>query len=291
LSDRLVVEKSARQRRIEGVILFVMPPVVASACRVYLGPGLWQIPIVLLGFVVISFGGNVVALRSGGELMTPAERYRRDLMRMASRPVWSSLFRSFAFWLILTLSMALPMSAGVPQGSLFIFPYSIVGAGVCSGLSVFYRRRVGSKISTTPQPLPRQPPWVWLRAYAPYRIITVATSIGVYLVAHHFSNPNNILILLVGCWLGLVIEVLLRSRKIKNAPLLWHDLGFLQALATAVVQLGIPFAIFFGLVGALTEGRFDIVVGLSAVAGFVGGILFILGFWALAKLNTVKASA
>lgn len=293
MSDRLVVEKSARQRRIEGVILFVMPPIVALACRVCLGPGLWQIPIILLGFVIISVVGNVVAVRSGGELMAPAERYRRTLARIASDPLWSVLLWTFAFYFSLLSSLTMPMT---DQGHMlqlvtFQLPLAVAGALLATGICVFYLRKVASKTATAMPPLPKQLPWIWLRNYVPFRAVTMVGIVFGYFAALGFSDPTNLLILMAGFTVGQIIETVLLSRRIKNAPLLWSDLGFFAALVTAIVQGGIPFALFVGFMGALTAGKFDIVSAVFALAGFVGGVFLVLCLWAVRKINTVKAKA
>ena len=289
MSDRLVVEKSARQRWIEGVILFVLPPAIALACRFYVGPGLWQIPIILFGLITLSILGNAVAVKTGGALMTPAERYRRTLQRMMSRSVWVSLLQSFAFWLVLNLSMLLPMSSEGGLSLLLVCSFSIFGAAVCSALSVLYRRRVGTRFSDTEHPLTSASPAAWLRAYAPLRLISIATIGAGYLVGRHFAFPVDLIVLLVGATLGSALETWIQSRRIKTVPLLWYDLGFRQALLVALATHGLSFTLYFGFMTALIEQKFDIGAALSALGGGVGGVLLGLSIWGLAKLNMVKS--
>ncbi|HWA90148.1 MAG TPA: hypothetical protein VG889_08955 [Rhizomicrobium sp.] len=79
MSDILVVEKSDRQRKVEPALLYIVPPVVALACRIFLGPGFRQIPLILLQFALQSLVGHRIALGLGGERVTPEERRRHDL--------------------------------------------------------------------------------------------------------------------------------------------------------------------------------------------------------------------
>lgn len=266
-----------------------MPPAIALACRVYLGPGLWQTPLILLGLIILSILGNLVAVRTDGALMTPTERYRRTLQRMMSRSVWVSLFGSFAFWLVLMLSMLLPMSDRGAKDLPLLCLFSIFGAAVCSAVTVLYRRRVGTRFSDMERPLTSATPAAWLRAYAPLRLISVAT-IGVgYLVGRHFAFPVDLIVLLVGTTLGSALETWIQSRRIKTVPLLWPDLGFRQALLAALVTHGLTFTFYFGFLAALIEQKFDIGAALSALGGGAGGVLLGLSLWGLAKLNTVKS--
>lgn len=273
--------------------MYAMPPIVAAACRFLIGAGPWQIPIILSAFVAQSLIGNAVALRAGGELVPPVERWRRGVARIAARPPMSSFLWTFLFFLLLLLSLLLPMAEepNVSRDLGFAALISVGGSLVSSGLCLFILRAQARQIESTDAPPVQQSPWTWLRHSTPLRGICIAGIVLGYFAARFFPWPVSLLFLWGGMLLGQVVETLTRARWAKKGPVLWNNFGFGAMLAAGAVQLGVPFALFFGLMERLTVGSFDLATAVFAVAGFAGGVLYIFVIWGLARLNSVKAKA
>jgi hypothetical protein len=297
LTERLVVEKGPRQRRIEGYLYLVIPPLIGALCWHYLGSGVWQIPAILIALIAMSLIGNAIAIRLGGELMSPTERWRRGLARIAEQPLPLLLFWMFLLYFLLFLSMLLPMvrANDVPHEIPFMLGITLPGSAICSGLCAYYLRSQASTAAASVQsPLSLQAPWPWLAASLRFRLIGLLGLVGGYLVGRGLSFSLSLVALLAGSWLGLIVETAVKNRFAKPGPVLWHNFSFPAALATGASLQGIYFAVFFGFMALLTPETADehsqiIVVSIFALAGFFAGVLFALIPWALARFNSVKA--
>lgn len=295
MSERLVVEKGPRQRRVEGVLYFVLPPLIGAASRALLGPGLWQIPAILFAFVVLSLVGNSVAIRLGGELISPAERWRRTMERLRALSLRSMLFWMFLFYLLLFLGLDAPMirmpfswdEGGVMLGLIFS------GAVVSTGLCGFYLRKQAATLNREAQIVaPPQAPWPWLAKSLPFNFIGVAGIAIGYAIGSKFSDGLGFLAITAGAFGGLIVQTIARSRLAQEGPVLWHNFGFGAAIAAGASSYGIYFATLVGcmeLLFARTSGRTTGGIVLFALGGFVAGILFALIPWALARFNSVNA--
>lgn len=295
MTERLVVDKGPRQRNIEGYLYLILPPTIGALCWHYLGDGLWQIPAILLAFIVMSVVGNAIAVRLGGELVTPIERRRRMLERLGAQSLPSMLFWMFLFYLLLFLGLYAPMiklplsweEGGVVLGLIFS------GATVCTGICGFYMRGQiaasgrDAQIATSPRA-----PWLWLAKNLPFTFIGVAGIAIGYVIGSRFSDTTALLVLMAGAFGGLIVQTIAKSWLTKDAPILWHDFSFGAAVAAGASLYGIYFAAFVGcseLLFAHVSGRTAGGIVLFALGGFLGGILFAVVAWALAHFNTVKA--
>lgn len=290
----MVVEKSAGQRRVEGVLYFLVPPLAAGLCRAAFGPGLWQIPVIVLAFAVMSLAGTALALRFGGVLMTPLERWRRSLMRIAAAPLWSNSLGLFGFYLVLLLSITLPMLGDAPpRGTVIVtLAISTLGAFLMAWLSLAYLLRQAAQLAARePARSTPQNPWIWLRTTAPYRLITLACIVGGYVAAAQLSGPYRVVLLLAATWLGLVAESLVKARRSAADPVLWHNFSFAAALGAGAAINGSTFALFFGLAARLGFQGDDAVAWFFALVGLAAGVLAALVPWALARLNSFKGKA
>ena len=293
LTERLVVDKGPRQRRIEGILYFVLPPTVGLLCWHYLGWGLWQIPAIVLAFIIMSLMGTAIAVRLGGELITPVERWRRNMERLAKYSLWSMLFWLFVFYALLFVGMVAPMTPpDVPSEAVrFIFVTSVSGAAVGSVFCTFYLRSKMSAGEKSPEPVAApDAPWPWLARSLPFRVIGLIGLIASYWVAQRFSGATALFVLLAGTWLTSAIESAIKNRSLKAAPVLWNNFSFSAALAAGALLYGIYFGLFCGLTDSLALRPDEGVVhaALAAATGFAIGILLALIPWAVAHLNTVK---
>lgn len=87
MAEKLVVEKSRLQRRIEGTLLVVLPPLVGAALWWHTrgGTPLNALAVVAAFFLVSPLGGLIASFGPGGHI-TPDERMRRTLARLTARP-------------------------------------------------------------------------------------------------------------------------------------------------------------------------------------------------------------
>jgi len=297
MSERLVVEKGPRQRRIEGVLYYILPPLIGVTCRYFLGQGPWQVPAIVGAFVILSLAGNAIAIRLGGELITPAERWRRSMKRIAATPLPSLLFWMFVFYLLLLAGLNAPMMRPRPSREelSFLLGLIFVGAAVSTGICSYYLRRRAAVVATdTSAPPPAESPWRWLVKAAPFRVIGVAGPVGGYLIARGYSGTAAFSILLAGSLAGLVVQSVVTVRLVGRAPLLWHNFSFGAALAMGVSSYGIYFAVLSGLMELVAIDAHEpdriLMAWIFAAGGFGLGLLFALVPWALARFNTVKVN-
>jgi len=288
-SERLVVEKSLRQLRVEGLIRIIFPPLIAVGCYRFLGPGLWQVPLILFSLATIAVVSNQIALFAGGRLVTPAERWRRQMERLSTRPASSVFFWTFLFCLDLMLSLTVPMASIEEFWNLrwLMLPLLVSCALFASAFSVLFMRRQARFLRAEHEPLQLQSPWEWIRKTAPLRVITIAAAVVGYFVARNFSSPLCLLIFAAVFWIGFALEGAIRIRMASSKPLLWTNFSFPAMLATGMLHHGIPFALLVGFMDALMNGV-GVVSAILGAGGFLAGILIAFGFWAVAKLNTVR---
>src|SRR6185312_3743108 len=292
MADVLVVEKSARQRKIETVLLYLMPLGIGAACRFLVGPGLWQVPAILLYLVAQSLIGNAIALRIGGELVTPEERWRRAVLRMMESPLGAQVAWSFLFFLLLFSGLCLPMAEHFDrQAALLLAGLASGGAAVASLICLYYVRSMARQQAASEHKVVQEEPWAFIRAslkLRPVGLLLMVLGLGVVM---RFGPITDVLILLAFYWAGAAAESVLRTRVSRGGPLLWPSLGFGAMLTYGALQPGLSFALFAGSIEYLSERVADWMTWLAALAGFVGGVLYVAVMWGLAKFNSVKRPA
>lgn len=281
--------KSERQSRIERWVRFAFPPLAGAVCYRFLGPGLWQVPAILLGFVVIALISNRIALARGGRLVTPAERWRLQMERMKRYAAWVVFLWTFLFFVDLQASLIVPMAPLQALATMFWFiaPLLVGSTAIATLVCVRYLRRQARLMDAEQAPLPLQSPWLWIRKTAPLKIILVGAAIAGYIIARSFPSPTSIIVFTTIFIAGFIAEFVARTRVIKPLPLLWSSFSFGAMLAIGLQLYAVPFALLLGLMDASVNGP-GITSAILGVGGFVFGLLLAFGFWAVAKLNSVR---
>jgi hypothetical protein len=292
VSYRLVVDKSQRQRRIEGILIIVLPAIIASGLRLWLGPSPFISVVAFFVFFAIVPVGGAIAAFGLGERITIDERMRRILERAAKGSFWRSVVWMTVAYGMLMLSATLPMVPLVelPSFARWIVPLCMFGGASCSLICAIYirlsKRRYDKSESSVEQ---YTSPWQWLVRFLPIQYLCNGASLtAVYFVAWRFDGIERLFVLLGGYMLGAVLEAVLAGLILRRKPILWHQFGFGMALLTSVLRMGVLMGAVFWLIGRLLCGLEGADVWILAGAGFAVGTLFMLAIWALSRLNDMR---
>lgn len=296
MAERLVAEKSRPQRRIEGVMLAVLPPLVGFTLWWRHGAEPLNLLAVLAAFFLVSPLGGLIASFGSGERITPDEWMRRTLERMAEMP-----FIVVAGWSWITYS-SLFLSALFSGCSAEFLPRIFVLVPVllaitfgCAVLVTYQLRRWHSRYDPAQAAERYRTVGEWLKERLPLQIVCVGAGFAAGFVAAHFVSEPYIGLTLGAGWLaGIALETMVAERILKKKPLLWSQVGFGGALAISMARFGLTFAGFFVLYGllqpvvGLAEGFAIFFAVTLAISGFVMGTVLMMIFWALARLGDMR---
>ncbi len=301
MAERLVVQKSRRQRRIEAVLLIVLPPLLGGWLW-YRGGGtpLNALVVVTVFFLVTPMGGLIASFGSG-ERITPDERMRRALERAARMP-----FAVLAGWTWITYTsvfLSALLAAATPAFAKTLLGFTPAFAGVtlaCALLVTFQLRRWYRHYDPARPAERYQSVGQWLKEFLPVEIVCVGAGlVAGFVVAHFVPNPYVGVTLGGGWLLGIGFEAVVADRVLRRKPLLWSQVGFRGALTIAMARMGLMFAAFSMLFGLLQPiGLSDlpyewlvttVFVIVAGLVGFVFGTLLMLVMWALARLGDARA--
>jgi hypothetical protein len=299
---QLVVEKSRRQRHIEGVLLIVLPPLTGAALRWGTGAGASNLLAVMAVFLLVSPLGSLVASFGPGERIAPEERMRRALARLAAKP-----FAVVAGWSWLTYSsvfLSALFSAGDEQYIRMlvgIVPYLLGATFLCAAMATFQCRRWYLRYDPAKPAERYASAGQWLKEQMPIQLACVSVGLAAGFIAAHLVTPNYTGITLGAGWLcGIAAEAVIASRILRKKPLLWSQLGFGSAALIGLARMGLNFAGFFVLfmllefpVSLRDEPLAPVAVAVMLVLAVVLGLLFgtvmTLAMWALARLGDLRA--
>lgn len=291
MAERFVRDKSARQHRVEGLLFYLLPTVIAGSSLFVSGwIRLLASPLALISFYAISPIGNLFATAFGsGEKIAPEERWRRNINRATSVSGWRLFGSLFFLYTLLGLSALLPflsISRLWEDGPL-LASIGILGgafAAICTTSYVRGQRRV-AQIEPTQENAPL-PPWRWLAGYLPIHYLCYGAGlVGGYLMALQVRGALQILLIFVGFLLGGLGVTLMQRVTYRRRPITWSQMSFLQAFTTGVLQMGVLIAALLFEVVSVT-GKLDVSeAAIWSSAGLAFGTAFVLFLWVVSKLN------
>lgn len=297
MAERLYVEKSPLQRRIEGLLHVAVPPLVAGLLWHGQGPSFPNTLLVLAAFFLVAPLGNLIASLMGGERITADERMRRILERLAKVRF---VFLVGWIWLTYAVLFASALFAATGPAVLAAQPLTLATIALATlfgALLVSYQLRCWRVRYLRTRPAERyQSVGQWVKAFVPIQIVCVGIGLTAGFVAAHYVPPDYGFLALAAGWLaGVGIETVAAERLLQRKPLLWSQLGFGSALVVAMARMGLMFAMFFAFYAQLDQFRgaglpdgvrFAAFLSAAfALMGFVFGTLLMLAVWAIARLG------
>ena len=292
MMERLVVEKSERQWSIEAIVMLTLTPAVPLGLwwfwRILFAPSLLAVVI----FYGTSAVGNVYATYFGkGARVTLQERYRRMMERALARGFWRATLWFTLAYFVLMIGILVPMTPPeqIGQSAEWIVPLALVTSlATAIYLASYIRLRIRALAQPDAESMPILSPWQFLRRYIPGYYFGVGAGLaGGYAVSLLLGAPWSAIAIGAGFVAGAFIHSVLQERLRATRPVLWAQFGFLAALCTAVLQLGIPFGIMVYLIDLRMYpgealGHFS-----SAAAGLLFGMILGLFLWLIGKLGAL----
>ncbi len=292
MSEPLVLMKSKRWRRAEGLLTIAVPAMVALLSRLLArGPSLVGTLAVFFSHFLVPVLSNAVAVRFGaGEWMSADDRNRRLLDGLLSiGPARLFLWQWLAYfsWLLSVFAAMVAFRDGWLVATLAAI--AVVTAAIAAFMTTLGIRR-GSRTLKAAQD--EQWPQDTLREWLPRYLLIHYICLGTAIVAGYFAGryagpPRGMFVFLGFFLLGFLLEVPLRTRFLarKRRQVLWTQIGFAVAVGLGLIQIGIPLGAAFALLPVL-DGYPNIFSSiLFGGGGLVFGTLVVVMLWTVARLG------